>query len=400
MGTNNVKGRTYAELKTDLTLNNVENTAISTFAGSSNITTTGALNSGSITSGFGAIDNGASNITTTGTITGGTVNATTLQKGGVSISSTAAEINTLSSVTAGTVSASKAVVVDSNKDISSFRNLTATNLTGSLQTAAQTNITSVGTLTGLTVNGNVSISDGTNDFDIASHDGTNGLKLAGTLVKSTAAELNILDGVTSSTTELNLVDGSTAGSILNNKAVIYGNAGEVNATKFQISGTDISSTATELNLMGGGSSIGTTQVVSGHGIVTNAGGTMKQTNVDQFDAYFSGTTRTLSNKTLSSPTLGGTVTLSDQANIAFNTSTGTKIGTATTQKLAFFNKTPIVQPSGASQAAVSSQSLSDTAQATYTQADMTKVQTELNDVTALLNEMRTVLVNLGLMKGS
>ena len=38
-----------------------------------NITATGALNSGSITSGFGAIDNGSSNITTTGTITGGTI---------------------------------------------------------------------------------------------------------------------------------------------------------------------------------------------------------------------------------------------------------------------------------------------------------------------------------------
>jgi len=38
--------------------------------GGSNIVTTGALNSGSITSGFGAIDNGSSAITTTGTISG------------------------------------------------------------------------------------------------------------------------------------------------------------------------------------------------------------------------------------------------------------------------------------------------------------------------------------------
>lgn len=39
----------------------------------SSLTTVGALNSGSITSGFGSIDNGSSAITTTGTITGGTV---------------------------------------------------------------------------------------------------------------------------------------------------------------------------------------------------------------------------------------------------------------------------------------------------------------------------------------
>ena len=40
------------------------------------ITSVGALNAGSITSGFGAIDNGASNITTTGTISGGNIEAT------------------------------------------------------------------------------------------------------------------------------------------------------------------------------------------------------------------------------------------------------------------------------------------------------------------------------------
>ena len=37
------------------------------------------------------------------------------------------------------------------------------------------------------------ITDGSNDIDIASHDGTNGLKLGGTLVTSTAAEINYLD---------------------------------------------------------------------------------------------------------------------------------------------------------------------------------------------------------------
>lgn len=45
--------------------------------GGGNIVTTGALNSGSITSGFGSINNGSSAITTTGVITGGTLEATT-----------------------------------------------------------------------------------------------------------------------------------------------------------------------------------------------------------------------------------------------------------------------------------------------------------------------------------
>ena len=49
---------------------------------------------------------------------------------------TTAEIEVLDSVTPGTVAGSKAVVVDSNKDASSFRNLTAVNLTGSTSLSA------------------------------------------------------------------------------------------------------------------------------------------------------------------------------------------------------------------------------------------------------------------------
>lgn len=59
--------------------------------------------------------------------------------------------------------------------------------------------------TGDTFTGTVTISGGTSDFNVASHDGaTNGLKLAGTLVTATAAELNYVDGVTSNIqTQLN-----------------------------------------------------------------------------------------------------------------------------------------------------------------------------------------------------
>tara|TARA_Y100001938_G_scaffold117394_1_gene161894 strand:- start:433 stop:2643 length:2211 start_codon:yes stop_codon:yes gene_type:complete len=63
-----IEGRSASEVLSDI--------AAAPAAGSSNVVTTGALNSGSITSGFGAIDNGSSNITTTGDISGGTLNAT------------------------------------------------------------------------------------------------------------------------------------------------------------------------------------------------------------------------------------------------------------------------------------------------------------------------------------
>ena len=77
------------------------------------------------------------------------------------------------------------------------------------------------------------------------------LSINGTAVSSTAAELNILDGVTSTTAELNLVDGSSAGTIVNSKAVVYGAAGQVNATTLQIAGNSITATATELNVLDG-----------------------------------------------------------------------------------------------------------------------------------------------------
>jgi hypothetical protein len=53
--------------------------------------------------------------------------------------------------------------------------------------------------------------------------------------------------------------------------------------------------------------------------------------------------------TILDPTLriaNNEIILNNGKNIRFNTGTGTKIGTATTQKLAFWNATPIVQPSG------------------------------------------------------
>ena len=101
--------------------------------------------------------------------------------------------------------------------------------------------------------------DVTDALDIAS------LRIAGTAVTSTAAELNILDGVTS--------------------------------------------TATELNIMDGGTSAGTTAVAAGDGIVTNDGGTMRQTTAATFSTYFNA-------NAFSAPTalsLSGTTTLTPSA---------------------------------------------------------------------------------------
>jgi hypothetical protein len=43
-------------------------------------------------------------------------------------------------------------------------------------------------------------------------------------------------------------------------------------------------------------------------------------------------------------TVGANLTMADAKNIVINATTGTKIGTATTQKIGFYNSTPVVQP--------------------------------------------------------
>ena len=111
-------------------------------------------------------------------ITGTAITGTSFVIGSANISE--AELETIDGVTAGTVAASKAVVVDSNKDIGSFRNVT---LTGELDAAT------------LDISGDADI-DGTLETDA--------LSINGTAVTSTAAELNLVDGITAGTVSASL----------------------------------------------------------------------------------------------------------------------------------------------------------------------------------------------------
>ena len=74
---------------------------------------------------------------------------------------------------------------------------------------------------------------------------------AAVVLASPQVTVTQLTDVTSTASELNLVDGSSAGTIVNSKAVIYGSSGEVNGTTLQIAGNAITSTAAELNILDG-----------------------------------------------------------------------------------------------------------------------------------------------------
>ena len=98
------------------------------------------------------------------------------------------EINALDlgSTAVGTAIASKAMVLDANKDYTGVRNFT---LTGELDAGS------------LDISGDADI-DGTLETDA--------LSINGTAITATAAELNIMDGVTSTAAEINLLDGGTS----------------------------------------------------------------------------------------------------------------------------------------------------------------------------------------------
>ena len=135
------------------------------------------------------------------------LSGSTLIIGDTSLASS--ELTVLDGVTLGTVSASKAVIVDSDKDITGFRNVNAASYS-----------------------------------------------IGGTEITSTAAELNLLDGV----------------------------SGLVQSDFTKLAAIDV--TAVEINLIDGGTSRGTTAVASGDGILINDDGTMRMTNVDTVSTYF------------------------------------------------------------------------------------------------------------------
>ena len=93
-------------------------------------------------------------------------------------------------------------------------------------------------------------------LNIASHDLVDGgLKLAGTLVTSSAAELNLLDGVTATTTELNYNDVTTLGTVQTSKAVTASAAGIVNHADYVVQRPEIkdySETVNAIGSIGGG----------------------------------------------------------------------------------------------------------------------------------------------------
>jgi hypothetical protein len=177
------------------------------------------------------------NLDVSGTYTGGGLMTT----GGNIVIPNAGNIGSASDTDAIAISSGGVVTMNQIPVFSAGINVSGGTIAGTLATAAQGNVTSLGTLTALTID-NVSIN--------------------GTTI-----------GHTSDTDLMTLADG------------VLTVAGEVSMTTLDIGGTNVTTTAAELNLIDGGTSRGTTAIADGDGVLINDAGTMRMTTVETLAAY-------------------------------------------------------------------------------------------------------------------
>ena len=213
---------------------------------------------------------------------------------GISYSGTSTQLNYTAGVSIGACLASKALVVDLNRNINNINTITATTLTattlnGTLATSSQPNITSIGTLTNLNISNNLTLSQ---------HNGsTIGLILGSTLVTATGIQLNYNDITTVGTAQALkalILDSNISVSGINNLS-----ATTLTSTNFVLNGTSITVNGTQLNY-NNITTPGTAQ--ASRSLVLNSSSNISSIN-------------TLTATTLTATTLNGTLATASQTNI-------------------------------------------------------------------------------------
>lgn len=91
-----------------------------------------------------------------------------------------------------------------------------------------------------------------------------------------------------------------------------------------------------------------------------------------------------------------TITLADKVDVVLNATTGTKIGTATTQKLGLWGVTPVIQQASADQAVVSL----DVDVTGADLVDKAAINSNFTAIQTLLNRLRLDLTTIGAIKGA
>jgi trimeric autotransporter adhesin len=193
------------------------------------------------------INGGTIDGTSIGSGTASTGNFSTLSIGGTAITATASELNILDGVTA------------------SFAELNYTDITTLGVAEASKALTVSGTSTinmSSFATTNVNIDSGAIDgtpigAGTASTGNFSTLSIGGTAITSTAAELNILDGVTASFTELNYNDITTLGTAQTSKVLTVSGSSTINLNSYATTNVNIDSGAID------GTNIGATTAGTG-----------------------------------------------------------------------------------------------------------------------------------------
>ena len=230
------------------------------------------------------------NLDVSGTIVGaGALTAATSITVGSAVL-TEAELETLDGVTVGTAIASKVVTTDANIDTTGQRNLTITgeldaatgDFSGDVDIDGTANLDTVDIDGATQIDATVTVGVDDTGYDVKFFGATSGAHLlwdesVDDLILAGAARVVVPEGnlvlgstaVTSTAAELNLLDGVS---------------GLVQADLTKLAAID--ATATEINFIDGGATVGTTAVADGDGIIHNDGGTMKVTSAATFKTYF------------------------------------------------------------------------------------------------------------------
>ena len=198
--------------------------------------------------------------------------------------------------TIGSASDVDAMTIAANGQITLTQTLigTALDISGDIDVDGTTNLDvvdidgAVDMATTLTVGGEITAAslDISGDVDVDGTLETDALSINGTTVTSTAAELNILDGVTASATDINLIDGITNGTVIASKAII------TDANKDITGGRNITITgeldAATLDISGDADIDGTLEADA----ITIGGTTLAETISDTVGAMVSSNTET------------------------------------------------------------------------------------------------------------
>ena len=211
-----------------------------------------------------------------------TIAAGNLDYGGTAVTSTGAELNIMdggTSATSTTVADADRVVMNDN---GTMVQVAVTDLAAYFDdeiTAMPNLITTAATTVGALNSGSITSGFGTIDTG-ASAITTTGLISGGSLDIDNVLINGTTIGHTDDTDLITLADG------------LVTVAGEVSLTTLDIGGTNIATTAAEINLIDGGTARGTTALADGDGILINDAGTMRMTSVETVKTYMAGSAAT------------------------------------------------------------------------------------------------------------